>query len=111
MTKPVTAQGATRSRTVQYRLEWPVELRGKIIEEVTIRRPKAADNMRLPKKQDAGVAEMHGYFAALLTLPDGSVAGMEFVDELDVLDFRMISEIINSFTMPAETAGQIQQPR
>lgn len=81
----------TKSRTTTIDLEWPLEFKGALVKELTIRRPKGSDMRFLPSGAAPSIDTMFPFFALL--------AGVEeaVFDEMDAADLAAVGETVNSF--------------
>ena len=80
--------------THRVKLSRPLEVGGKTIAEVTIRRPKVRDLRAMEKMREPGSSELDqgiAMAAALCDLP------LEAMDEMDATDFAAISEVLGGF--------------
>lgn len=82
------------SDTARVKLRRPVTVGEQTISEVTVRRPKVKDLRAMEKAREPGGTEMDQGVAMAAALCDISV---EFIDEMDAVDFASISEVITSF--------------
>jgi hypothetical protein len=85
-----------RNAKIEVALEWPLDYRGKRVEKVFVRRPRGADSHLAPADAKRG-SDMFPFIAALVSLPNGDGVGLEFLDELDLVDIGAINEIIAGF--------------
>ena len=72
------------NKTVELKLEYPVEYAGKTIEMLAIRRPKVRDNMIAGKKEDDADKEIT--LMSMLAGVDDSV-----IHEMDMIDYSASS--------------------
>jgi len=81
-----------KATTERLELEYPIEYKGALIKELTLRRPKGNDMRWLPKGgADVSLEQMYPFFALL--------AGVEeaVFDEMDAADIAAYGEIVNGF--------------
>ena len=78
------------NKTVELKLEYPVEYAGKTIEMLTIRRPKVRDNMIAGKKEDDADKEIT--LMSMLAGVDDSV-----IHEMDMIDYSAFQQVIMDF--------------
>lgn len=86
----------SKARTVDLKLEFPVEWKGKQIKEITIRRNKGRDNRFMPKGADVGPEDMYPFFLQLISA-NGEPLDEDFIDEMDGGDLNSMAEVITGF--------------
>lgn len=74
------------------KLDHPLQVDGKAMAEITIRRPKVKDILAIDKVKDEGDMQQGITMAVLLTGLSPDV-----LDEMDAGDFARVSELVGSF--------------
>ncbi|MEI7601756.1 MAG: phage tail assembly protein [Aestuariivirga sp.] len=80
--------------TARVTLACPLQIEGRMVTEVTIRRPKVRDLRALEKGREPGFTELDQGIAMAAALCDLPLATM---DEMDAGDFAAISEVLGGF--------------